>query len=227
MAALHDGVARHQLHGHGARSPTAGGSGGAAAVGVPRAREEVRRARGRHRRRTRGARAVGGGPAGPRDRAADPDRELDWVAKYRCSRATASETGSTGRDPSCGLIDLQYHDVRRDTASTPAGAAGKVERLTTDEEVERAVMEPPDRHPGVFPRAMHLGVPGRDRRRLVGLDHHGHRPRCPAADPDAGAAPGHARARRGSAPGRARTPRPWWTRSVAEVFVRTRGVRVG
>jgi proteasome accessory factor A len=42
-------------------------------------------------------------------------------------------------------IDLQYHDVRRDKGLYHRLAAtGKVERLVTDEEIERAVMEPPE-----------------------------------------------------------------------------------
>jgi proteasome accessory factor A len=40
---------------------------------------------------------------------------------------------------------LQYHDIRRDRGLYDRlAASGKVERLTTDEEVERAVMEPPE-----------------------------------------------------------------------------------
>jgi hypothetical protein len=41
-------------------------------------------------------------------------------------------------------VDLQYHDVRRDRGlHHRLAAAGRVVRLTTDEEVERAVVEPP------------------------------------------------------------------------------------
>src|SRR4029077_17756718 len=42
-------------------------------------------------------------------------------------------------------IDLQYHDVRRDRGLyNRLEAAGKVERLSTDEEGERAIMVPPE-----------------------------------------------------------------------------------
>jgi proteasome accessory factor A len=42
-------------------------------------------------------------------------------------------------------IDLQYHDVRRDKGLYHRLAAtGKVERLVSDDEIERAIMEPPE-----------------------------------------------------------------------------------
>jgi Pup amidohydrolase len=48
-------------------------------------------------------------------------------------------------DPKLRAVDLQYHDVRRDRGLYQRlEQAGKVERLTTDQEVERAIMEPPD-----------------------------------------------------------------------------------
>src|SRR5215207_6540713 len=53
-------------------------------------------------------------------------RELDWDAKLR-------------------LIDLQYHDVRRDRGLYHRlVSTGQVERLVSDEDVERAIMEPPE-----------------------------------------------------------------------------------
>jgi len=43
------------------------------------------------------------------------------------------------------LVDLQYHDVRRDKGLYHRlERAGKVERLTTDAEIDRATMEPPE-----------------------------------------------------------------------------------
>ena len=57
---------------------------------------------------------------------------------------TASATGSSWNDPKLQAIDLQYHDVRRERGLYyRLDAGGKVERLTTDEEVDIAVMEPP------------------------------------------------------------------------------------
>jgi Pup amidohydrolase len=72
-------------------------------------------------------------------------RELDWVAKYRLMEAYRERDGLAWSDPKLRAIDLQYHDVRRDRGLYERlAAAGKVERLTTDEEVERAVMDPPE-----------------------------------------------------------------------------------
>jgi proteasome accessory factor A len=71
-------------------------------------------------------------------------RELDWVAKKRLLQAYRDRDGLGWGDPKLRAIDLQYHDVRRDRGLYyRLEAAGKVERLTTDGEVEEAVMEPP------------------------------------------------------------------------------------
>jgi proteasome accessory factor A len=72
-------------------------------------------------------------------------RELDWVAKYRLLEAYRQRDGLGWEDPKLRLIDLQYHDVRRERGLYHRLAVtGKVERLVTDDEVERAVMEPPE-----------------------------------------------------------------------------------
>ena len=71
-------------------------------------------------------------------------RELDWVAKRRLLQAYRDRDGLEWNDPKLRAIDLQYHDVRRDKGLYyRLEAAGKVERLTTDDEVDAAVMEPP------------------------------------------------------------------------------------
>jgi len=71
-------------------------------------------------------------------------RELDWVAKYRLLAAYRERDGLEWTDPKLQAIDLQYHDVRRERGLYyKLDASGKVERLTTDEEVDTAVMEPP------------------------------------------------------------------------------------
>jgi proteasome accessory factor A len=71
--------------------------------------------------------------------------ELDWVAKHRLLEGYRERDGIGWSDPKLRLVDLQYHDVRRDRGLYyRLEAAGKVERLVTDEEVERAVMSPPD-----------------------------------------------------------------------------------
>jgi proteasome accessory factor PafA2 len=72
-------------------------------------------------------------------------RELDWVAKYRLMEAYRERDGLAWNDPKLRAIDLQYHDVRRDRGLYERlAAAEKVQRITTDEEVERAVMDPPE-----------------------------------------------------------------------------------
>jgi proteasome accessory factor PafA2 len=71
-------------------------------------------------------------------------RELDWVAKYRLLTAYRERDALEWNDSKLRAIDLQYHDVRRDRGLYyRLEATGKVERLTTDEEVEAAIMEPP------------------------------------------------------------------------------------
>jgi Pup amidohydrolase len=78
----------------------------------------------------------------------DPEslhRELDWVAKHRLLEAYRERDGLSWGDPKLRAIDLQYHDVRRSKGLYyRLEAAGKVERLTTDDEVDLAIMEPPE-----------------------------------------------------------------------------------
>jgi proteasome accessory factor A len=72
-------------------------------------------------------------------------RELDWVAKYRLLEGYRERDGLAWSDPKLRLIDLQYHDVRRGKGLyNRLAAAGKVDRITTDEAIEDAVMEPPE-----------------------------------------------------------------------------------
>ncbi|HEX7464653.1 MAG TPA: depupylase/deamidase Dop [Actinomycetota bacterium] len=72
-------------------------------------------------------------------------RELDWVAKHRLLEAYRERDGLAWSDPKLHLVDLQYHDVRRDKGLYQRLAAGgQVERLVTDEEIERGVMVPPE-----------------------------------------------------------------------------------
>ncbi len=71
-------------------------------------------------------------------------RELDWVAKYRLLDGYRQRDGLAWADPKLRLVDLQYHDVRRDKGLYHRLAgSGKVERVASDEEIDRAVMEPP------------------------------------------------------------------------------------
>jgi proteasome accessory factor A len=72
------------------------------------------------------------------------DRQLDWVAKYKLLDQYREKHGLEWTDPKLHMIDLQYHDVR--PGKGLAGVLernGKLERLTSDAEVERAVDVPP------------------------------------------------------------------------------------
>src|SRR4051794_19835662 len=71
--------------------------------------------------------------------------QLDWVAKLRVLEGYRERDGVGWGDPKLRAIDLQYHDVRRDKGLYDRlVAAGKVERVVTDEEIEHAIMEPPE-----------------------------------------------------------------------------------
>lgn len=72
-------------------------------------------------------------------------RELDWAAKYRLLEAYRERDGLDWRHPKMVLIDLQYHDVRRDRGLFHRlVASGRVERLVPDGEIDAAVMTPPE-----------------------------------------------------------------------------------
>jgi proteasome accessory factor A len=79
---------------------------------------------------------------------ADPStlhRQLDWVAKLRVLEGYRGRDGLDWSDPKLRLIDLQYHDVRRDKGLYYRLAdTDKAERLVSDDEIDRAIMEPPE-----------------------------------------------------------------------------------
>jgi proteasome accessory factor A len=66
--------------------------------------------------------------------------QLDWVAKYRLINGYRERHGLEWDDARLAAMDLQYHDLRPDK-----GLAGRVglERITTDDEVDFAMAEPP------------------------------------------------------------------------------------
>jgi proteasome accessory factor PafA2 len=71
-------------------------------------------------------------------------RELDWVAKLSLLEGFRERDGLAWGASRLELIDLQYADVRPDKGLYARLAArGRVERLLTDEEVARAMTEPP------------------------------------------------------------------------------------
>jgi proteasome accessory factor A len=72
-------------------------------------------------------------------------RELDWVAKYRLLEGYRERGGLDRADHRLRAIDLQYHDVRRDKGLYHRLVrSNQVERLVADDEVQRAVLEPPE-----------------------------------------------------------------------------------
>ncbi len=66
--------------------------------------------------------------------------QLDWVAKHRMIEGYRERHGVGWDDPRVAALDLQYHDLRPEKSLF---ARLDVERLTTDEEAQRAVTEPP------------------------------------------------------------------------------------
>ncbi len=83
--------------------------------------------------------------AGLEDDPMQLSRELDWVAKHRILEGYRERHGLDPSDPKLRLIDLQYHDVVRDRGLYHRlVASGQVERLVSEDEIQRAVMEPPE-----------------------------------------------------------------------------------
>jgi proteasome accessory factor A len=66
--------------------------------------------------------------------------QVDWVAKHRLIDGYRERHGLSWDDARLAAMDLQYHDLRPDK-----GLAARVglERMTTDGEIELAVVEPP------------------------------------------------------------------------------------
>jgi Pup amidohydrolase len=72
------------------------------------------------------------------------DRQLDWVAKLRLIEAYRDRRGLSWDDSKLALVDLQYHDVRMDRSLYyKLLEQGQMERLVSEEEILRAVSEPP------------------------------------------------------------------------------------
>jgi proteasome accessory factor A len=72
------------------------------------------------------------------------DGQLDWVTKYCLLDAYAAKNGLEWGDPKLALMDLQYHDVRPERSLYERLVkAGKVERLSHEDDVVAAMTEPP------------------------------------------------------------------------------------
>jgi proteasome accessory factor A len=72
------------------------------------------------------------------------ERQLDWVAKLSTLSSYRDKHGLDWKDPKLALLDLQYHDVRMDKGiANVLVRNGKLERLSTEDEVQRAIEAPP------------------------------------------------------------------------------------
>ncbi len=72
------------------------------------------------------------------------DGVVDWVTKYRLLESYRSRDGLDWDADKLKLIDLQYHDVRRDKGlHARLAAAGRAERLVAEDEVTAAMSDPP------------------------------------------------------------------------------------
>jgi Pup amidohydrolase len=70
--------------------------------------------------------------------------QVDWVAKFKLLSSYRDKHGLEWNDPKLHMLDLQYHDVRGDKGlAYVLERQGRLERLTTDDEVDRAVDLPP------------------------------------------------------------------------------------
>jgi proteasome accessory factor A len=72
------------------------------------------------------------------------DREVDWVMKYKMLEEYREKRGIPMSDPKLAMLDLSYHDVNRNRGIYYLMARrGMVDRITTDEKIAKAVIEPP------------------------------------------------------------------------------------
>lgn len=72
-------------------------------------------------------------------------RECDWVIKYRLIEAYQARHGYSLGDPEVALVDLQYHEIKRQRSLFyRLQARGLVERTCTDSAIARAVEHPPE-----------------------------------------------------------------------------------
>jgi proteasome accessory factor PafA2 len=72
-------------------------------------------------------------------------RELDWVAKLQLLEGYRARDGLSWSHPRLQLVDLQYSDVRMDRGLyNRLASRGRMERLTDETAVARAVEYPPE-----------------------------------------------------------------------------------
>jgi proteasome accessory factor A len=70
---------------------------------------------------------------------------IDWVIKQAMIERFMERKGLDWESPQVQMLDLQYHDLRRDRGLYYLlERQGQVERIVTDEEISRAIQEPPE-----------------------------------------------------------------------------------
>jgi Pup amidohydrolase len=71
-------------------------------------------------------------------------RELDWVIKHQLIRNYIDKHDLEWNDSRVQMIDLQYHDIRPGKGLySKLEEAEAVERLVTDDEISKAIYDPP------------------------------------------------------------------------------------
>jgi Pup amidohydrolase len=71
--------------------------------------------------------------------------KVDWATKLELLEGYRDRHGLDWSHDRLKMVDLQYHDVRQDKGLYQRLAArGRVERLVTEEEVQRAMVQPPE-----------------------------------------------------------------------------------
>lgn len=71
-------------------------------------------------------------------------RQIDWVIKWQLLTSYIGRHGEPWDSPRIVMLDLQYHDIRPDKGLYYVlERSGRVERITTDPEIEAAVEDPP------------------------------------------------------------------------------------
>jgi len=71
-------------------------------------------------------------------------REIDWVIKKALIEGFMDRKGLDWESPQVSMLDLQYHDLRRDKGLYYLlERQGRVERVVSDAEIDAAVTEPP------------------------------------------------------------------------------------
>jgi proteasome accessory factor A len=71
--------------------------------------------------------------------------ELDWVAKLQLLEGYRARDGLSWSHPRLQLVDLQYADVRQARGLyNRLAVSGRMTRLVSDEDVRRAITDPPE-----------------------------------------------------------------------------------